>query len=166
MANKGVQYFSYKGKKWWLEDKCKWSDNNLSQYLKVALSFLRIGKFLHERKRVFIRLFLQMIVPYLRKTRWKYKWQLLQRKNNHNWPQDKCQKIIYASSIAQIWGITLWPQELEEVQRFTYLGSVITWNGDAEMEVKWPIGKATAVFQTMNKIWLDHWNLNSICLPL
>ena len=37
--------------------------------------------------------------------------------------------------------------------RFTYLGSVIAWNGDTEVDVMCYIGKAIAIFQKMNKFW-------------
>ncbi len=45
-----------------------------------------------------------------------------------------------------------WTQQLEEVEKFTYMGSVISQNSDTEVDVKCRIGKAAAVFRRMNKI--------------
>ncbi|XP_013416205.1 uncharacterized protein LOC106177846 [Lingula anatina] len=40
-----------------------------------------------------------------------------------------------------------------EITRFTCLGSLITMNGDAEMDVKSRVGKGARVFRRMNNIW-------------
>ncbi|XGW15603.1 hypothetical protein V3C99_001228 [Haemonchus contortus] len=42
---------------------------------------------------------------------------------------------------------------LETVGNFTYLGSTITHNGDAEMEVRIRIAKAAAVFRRLQPLW-------------
>lgn len=55
----------------------------------------------------------------------------------------KSKIMYYVSSIAQIWRITFGWQRLDELERFTYLNSVIAWNGDAETDVKCRIGKVT-----------------------
>ena len=44
-------------------------------------------------------------------------------------------------------------QPVHEVEQFTYLGSLISRNGDAEADVNNRIGKAAAVFRRMNNIW-------------
>lgn len=62
-------------------------------------------------------------------------------------------KIMYVSSTTPVLGIVLEQQQLEEVERFTYLNSVITRNGDAEVDIKCHIGKAIAVFWKKNKFW-------------
>ncbi|XP_065326078.1 NLR family CARD domain-containing protein 3-like [Pelmatolapia mariae] len=62
-------------------------------------------------------------------------------------------KIMHVSSKDPRRGIYIGTQQLEEVEKFTNLGSVISHDGDAEVDVKWRIGKAAAVFRRMNKIW-------------
>ena len=42
---------------------------------------------------------------------------------------------------------------VETVRQFTYLGSVVTEKGDAETDINCRIGKASAVFQRLHKIW-------------
>ncbi|XP_013763306.1 protein NLRC3-like [Pundamilia nyererei] len=49
-------------------------------------------------------------------------------------------------------GLYIGTQQLEESEKFTYLGSVISHDGDAEVDVKCHSEKAAAVFQRMNKI--------------
>jgi len=44
-------------------------------------------------------------------------------------------------------------QNIDDVDRFTYLGSVLTYDGDAEAEVNCRVGKAASVFQRMRPIW-------------
>ena len=44
-------------------------------------------------------------------------------------------------------------QDIEQVNRFTYLGSVLTDDGDVTNDVNCRLGKATAVFQRMGPIW-------------
>ena len=39
------------------------------------------------------------------------------------------------------------------VDRFTYLGSILACDGDAEADVNCRIGKAASVFQRMRSIW-------------
>lgn len=38
-------------------------------------------------------------------------------------------KIIHVSNMAQTWGVTVGTQQLEEVNKFTYFGGVISQNG-------------------------------------
>ena len=49
--------------------------------------------------------------------------------------------------------ITVGNQTVEDVQSFTYLGSVVAGNGGTEADVKMRIGKEIAVFRRMRKIW-------------
>ena len=49
--------------------------------------------------------------------------------------------------------ITLDGHSLEEVNKFTYLGSVIAVNGGSEEDVKARIGKARAAFNILTKTW-------------
>ncbi|KAF4101998.1 hypothetical protein G5714_016798 [Onychostoma macrolepis] len=49
----------------------------------------------------------------------------------------KKSKIMHMSNTAQTWGVTIGTQQLEEVEMFTYLGSLISQNGNAEVDVKW-----------------------------
>ncbi len=49
--------------------------------------------------------------------------------------------------------ITIGNQPLTDIDRFTYLGSVIAQDGDAEPDVTQRIGKAADVFQKMRNIW-------------
>ena len=49
--------------------------------------------------------------------------------------------------------LTVGQTPIEDVNHFTYLGSVISCDGDSEQDVKCRIGKAAAVFQRMQKIW-------------
>ena len=49
--------------------------------------------------------------------------------------------------------ITIGGQTLEEVNQFTYLGSVIAVDGGTEEDVKSRIGKARTSFNILNKIW-------------
>ncbi len=60
---------------------------------------------------------------------------------------------MHVSNMAQTWGVTVGTQQLYEVEKFTYLGSVIFQNGNTEVEIKCRIGKAAAVFWRINKIW-------------
>uniref|UniRef100_A0A914WYL3 DUF6451 domain-containing protein n=1 Tax=Plectus sambesii TaxID=2011161 RepID=A0A914WYL3_9BILA len=53
-------------------------------------------------------------------------------------------------------------QRIEEVDQFTYLGSVIGDDGNAEHDVKCRLGKASAVFQRLQPIWRS----STIALPL
>jgi len=49
--------------------------------------------------------------------------------------------------------ITVGGQNIDDVDRFTYLGSVLTYDGDAEADVNCRVGKAASVFQRMRPIW-------------
>ena len=49
--------------------------------------------------------------------------------------------------------ITVGGQNIDDVDRFTYLGCVLTYDGDAEAEVNCLVGKAASVFQRMRPIW-------------
>ena len=49
--------------------------------------------------------------------------------------------------------ITLGGKELEEVEAFTYLGSIVNKNGGTDADVKARIGKARAVFLQLRNIW-------------
>ena len=43
--------------------------------------------------------------------------------------------------------------EVEKVQRFTYLGRIVTSDGGADEDVKSRIGKARQVFNTLRPVW-------------
>lgn len=62
-------------------------------------------------------------------------------------------KVIHVGTLARVPKINVGGQDLEEVDKFTYLGSVIGRDGDAETDVKCRLGKAAAVFQQMRNIW-------------
>ena len=49
--------------------------------------------------------------------------------------------------------ITVGQQNLDDVERFTYLGSVMTEDGGAEADVNCRVGKAASVFQCLRPIW-------------
>lgn len=44
-------------------------------------------------------------------------------------------------------------QQVEEVERFTYLGSIISKDGEVMADVSYRIGKASAVFQKLRQVW-------------
>ena len=48
---------------------------------------------------------------------------------------------------------TVGGQNVDDVDRFTYLGSILACDGDAEADVNCRIGKAASVFQRMRSIW-------------
>ena len=50
-------------------------------------------------------------------------------------------------------GISIDGIQLKEVERFTYLGSVLTNNGDSEADIKSRIGKGAAVFSKLENVW-------------
>ena len=62
-------------------------------------------------------------------------------------------KIIHASQAARPQPIYLGQTELECVDQFTYLGSVISKDGDVEKEVNTRLAKAAAVFRRLSTIW-------------
>jgi len=49
--------------------------------------------------------------------------------------------------------ITVGGQNVDDVDRFTYLGSILACDGDAEADVNCRIDKAASVFQRMRSIW-------------
>ena len=49
--------------------------------------------------------------------------------------------------------ITVGCQPIEEVKQFTYLGSVLSNDGNTEAHVNCRIGKASAVFQRLRQVW-------------
>ncbi|KAL2612946.1 hypothetical protein R1flu_024638 [Riccia fluitans] len=49
--------------------------------------------------------------------------------------------------------MTVGQQQLEEVDKFTYLGSVLANDGDADHDVACRIARAGAVFQRLLPIW-------------
>ena len=61
-------------------------------------------------------------------------------------------KILKINTDKQI-PVTLDDEALEEVEAFTYLGSVIDKQGGTEADVKVRIGKARAVFIQLKNIW-------------
>lgn len=61
--------------------------------------------------------------------------------------------IMHISDQAGMPKIKIGGQELEVVERFACLGSVICWDGDWETHFKSHTGKASAVFQQMWNIW-------------
>ncbi|KAF4097097.1 hypothetical protein G5714_023066 [Onychostoma macrolepis] len=42
---------------------------------------------------------------------------------------------MHVSNTGQTWGVTVGTQQLEEVEKFSYLGSVISQNGDTEIKL-------------------------------
>uniref|UniRef100_A0A672M130 Reverse transcriptase domain-containing protein n=1 Tax=Sinocyclocheilus grahami TaxID=75366 RepID=A0A672M130_SINGR len=62
-------------------------------------------------------------------------------------------KVMHISAQADMPRIKVDGSDIEEVSRFMYLGSTIGQDGDAEIDVKCRIGKATSVFQQMCKTW-------------
>jgi len=51
------------------------------------------------------------------------------------------------------WESVLRKQNIEQVHKFTYLGSIFTDDGDLSTDVNCRLGKAAAVFQRMRSIW-------------
>ena len=49
--------------------------------------------------------------------------------------------------------ITVEQQNVDDVERFTYIGSVMTEDGGAEADVNCRVGKAASVFQCLRPIW-------------
>ena len=49
--------------------------------------------------------------------------------------------------------ISLDGEDLEEVETFCYLGSVVNINGEVKEEVNIRIGKAAAAFRKLGNIW-------------
>ncbi|KAL2612209.1 hypothetical protein R1flu_023901 [Riccia fluitans] len=82
----------------------------------------------------------------------------------------KIMRIEYAATNRPV---MVGQQQLEEVDKFTYLGSVLTNDGDADHDVACEIAKVGAVFQRLLPIWLTQkinlttkiHLLNSIVIP-
>uniref|UniRef100_A0A914V3E1 Reverse transcriptase domain-containing protein n=1 Tax=Plectus sambesii TaxID=2011161 RepID=A0A914V3E1_9BILA len=66
---------------------------------------------------------------------------------------DQKTKIIRVGYKTTLPRITINGNQVEELQEFTYLGSVIAADGDATRDVTCRIGKAFAVFQRLCSIW-------------
>lgn len=60
--------------------------------------------------------------------------------------------IMHINAAAQIEGITVRPQQVEKVEKFTYLDSMISQNEDAEADIKCCIRKMATIFRRMNNI--------------
>ena len=52
-------------------------------------------------------------------------------------------------------------EELEQVERFTYLGSYISTNGHITCEITGRISKARATFSTLRHLWRLYGHLSS-----
>ena len=44
-------------------------------------------------------------------------------------------------------------QPIDNIKQFKYLGSIITDDGDVEIDIRSRIGQATSVFKRMDKVW-------------
>uniref|UniRef100_A0A914WLD1 BED-type domain-containing protein n=1 Tax=Plectus sambesii TaxID=2011161 RepID=A0A914WLD1_9BILA len=66
---------------------------------------------------------------------------------------DQKTKTIHVGYMRTPPRITINGNQVEELQEFTYLGSVITADGDATRDVTRRIGKAFAIFQRLRSIW-------------
>lgn len=62
-------------------------------------------------------------------------------------------KILRVGYTGPHMAITVGQQQLQEVEEFTYLGSVITADGGSDRDVTCRIGKAAAMFQRLQPIW-------------
>jgi len=49
--------------------------------------------------------------------------------------------------------ITLEGQNIEKVDKFQYLGSYLSENGDVDVDIRARLGKASSVFQRLRPIW-------------
>lgn len=65
----------------------------------------------------------------------------------------KSKVMKVGTTIGQAVTVQVHQEKLDEVEHFTYLGSVLSNSGDIEPEINCRIGKAAAVFQRMNSIW-------------
>ena len=61
-------------------------------------------------------------------------------------------KILKVDAIRET-PITLEGEALEEVESFTYLGSIVDKKGGTDVDVRVRIGKARAAFHQLNNIW-------------
>jgi len=74
---------------------------------------------------------------------------------------DKC-KVMVSSMWSGTADIHFQGSIVEVVDEFCYLGSYISQNGNCEKDVKVRIGKVSAVFGKMKKIWRnEHNNLHT-----
>ena len=62
-------------------------------------------------------------------------------------------KIMRVGTSKQMQTITAQGTTLDEVEKFTYLGSCIARDGNVEDDINARLGKAAAVFRRMNNIW-------------
>ena len=62
-------------------------------------------------------------------------------------------KVMLVGEVEVLQPITVHGQNVDHVDRFTYLGSILTCDSDAEADVNCRIGKAVSVFQRMRSIW-------------
>ena len=62
-------------------------------------------------------------------------------------------KVIRVGQYQNTQPITVIQKPLEKVSHFPYLGSYLSENGDAEIDVSVRLGKAAAVFQRLQWIW-------------
>ena len=67
--------------------------------------------------------------------------------------QEKTKTIQVRSSAQNVAPLCIDNHPVEEVESFAYLGSVITSDGGADVDVKVRIGKAAAIFRQMGRIW-------------
>ena len=64
-----------------------------------------------------------------------------------------CEKTKTMTISGDGFPLVIGQQQVEEVTRFTYLGSNMSADGDAEVDVNSRLGKAGAIFQKMSPIW-------------
>lgn len=78
-----------------------------------------------------------------------------QTRSGQSRPLSKCRKsnVMHIGDRDTVNGTVVEPRWLEKVEKFMYLGSIIYRNGDAETDVKYQIGKVSAVFQKVQNIW-------------
>ena len=62
-------------------------------------------------------------------------------------------KIMVVGDMAETESITAGGKQVEVVEEFCYLGSMISRKGDSERDIKTRIGKANAIFGRLNNIW-------------
>ncbi|VDP38995.1 unnamed protein product [Schistosoma margrebowiei] len=68
--------------------------------------------------------------------------------------QEKTTSVAAASAaVACTDSITIDEEDLEDVQTFTYLGSIIDEQGGSDADVKARIGKARAAYLQLRNIW-------------
>lgn len=65
----------------------------------------------------------------------------------------KTMRIGYAGRSNNSASVTVGKHQIEDVDKFTYLSSVVANDGDSERDVVCRIGKASAVFQRLKSIW-------------